>query len=53
MSWVICVVSNLNASFSGLITSVGERKVVFFCCRLLVIVWFWFGDVSSASLCLR
>ena len=36
-----------------LYTSVGEeRESYFFCFRLLVIVWFLFGGVSSSSWCL-
>ena len=35
---------------SGLITSAGGEKAHFFCYRLLVIMWFPFGGVSSSSL---
>ena len=38
----------LYASFSGLITSVGEERAIF-CYRLLVIMWFLFGGLSSSS----
>ena len=39
--------------FSGSITSVGEereKELFFFCYRLLVIMCFLFGEVSSGSL---
>ena len=45
------VVSYSNVSFSRLITSVGEGRA-FICYRLLVIMWFLFGEVSSSSWCL-
>ena len=34
-----------------LVTSVGEERAIF-CYRLLVIMWFLFGEVSSSSWCL-
>ena len=45
------IVSFLFVSCSGSITSVGE-EIAIFCYRLLVIMWFLFGEVSSSSLCL-
>ena len=48
-----CIVSYLYVSFSGLITSIGDEKVIFFCYRLVnciaIIMWFLFGGVSSSS----
>ena len=46
------IVSYLYVSYSESITSVGEERAIFFCYRLLVIMWFLFGGVSSSSWCL-
>ena len=42
----------LYVSCSGSITSVGEERAYFICCRLLVVMWFLFGEVHSSSWCL-
>ena len=41
----------LSISCSGLITSAGEERSIFFCYRILVILWFLLGGVSSNSWC--
>ena len=46
------IVSYLYLSSSGSTTSVGEGESYFFCYRLLLIMWFLFGHVSSSSGCL-
>ena len=38
-------------SHSGLITSVGEERAIFFCYQFLIIMWFLFGEDSSSSWC--
>ena len=42
----------MYVSCSGSITSVGEERAIFFCYRLLVIMWLLYGGVSSSSRCL-
>ena len=50
MSYFYCIVSYLFVRCKGSITSVGEdRESSFVCYRLLVIMWFLFGEVSSSS----
>ena len=41
------IVSYLNVNSSRSISSIGEEKAIF-CYRLLVIIWFLFGGVSSS-----
>ena len=44
------IVSYLYVSCSGSITSIREeRAIIFVCHRVLVIMWFLFGEVSSFS----
>ena len=42
------IVSYLYVSCSGSINAVGEERAIFFCYRLLVIMLFLFGEVSSS-----
>ena len=44
MSYLYSIVSYFNVSCNGHITSLGEE-----CFRLLVIMWFLFGEVFSSS----
>ena len=46
------IVSYLYVSCSGLITSFWEERANFVGYRLLAIIWFLFGEVSSSSWCL-
>ena len=47
------IISYVYVSFSGLITSVGEKRAHFSAIAYLtVIMWFLFGRVSSFSWCL-
>ena len=43
--------SYLIVSCSGSITTLGEERELFFCYRLLVIIWFLLGRISSPSNC--
>ena len=47
------IVSFLYVSYGGLITSVGEERAnLSEHYRLLLIIWFLYGEVSSSSWCL-